>query len=241
MDETGAIEPLGEYRALHEVVLHRLRDAILEGRLTPGARLKVRDVAARLDVSPMPVREALHLLEVEGLARRLPRRGVVVSELTPDGIVQAYDLMGAIGGLAAASAAGALTAADLDALAAHLSGMDASLAAGDRDALLAANRVFHARIAAAYASPWADDFLRRLWNHTYRVRRLYPNSPARLRQAAREHRALLDALRAADGARAERLAREHNANACADLLGQLEASAPAPPGVPAAVPVLAGL
>ena len=67
---------------LREAVFVTLRDAILHGTLRPGDRLMEIHLAARLGVSRTPVREAIRMLEQEGLARTLPRRGAVVGQIT---------------------------------------------------------------------------------------------------------------------------------------------------------------
>jgi DNA-binding GntR family transcriptional regulator len=235
MGELG-IPLITDYQPVRDLVLQRLRDAILEGTLRPGTRLKINDVATELGVSHMPVREALHLLVVEGLAVRLPRRGVVVRPLTAEDVTSAYDVMGVLEGLAARQAAGRLSPAALQDLQNLLDQMQSLIERDDREALLRMNRAFHSRIYEASGNKWAGEFLRQLWNYTYRVRRLIPQSPARLRQAAVEHRAILEALAACDGVAAEQLVREHCARARDDVLAQLmeDASrATLPPGAPA--------
>lgn len=67
---------------LRDVVFNRLRDEILHGKLKPGARLMEVELADRLGVSRTPVREAIRMLEHEGLAVMLPRRGAHVAGVT---------------------------------------------------------------------------------------------------------------------------------------------------------------
>ena len=74
------------------LVVETLREAILEGILPPGARLRQEDLAAAFDTSRIPVREALHILEYEGLTRSEPRRGFTVTDLDADQIDEVYDL-----------------------------------------------------------------------------------------------------------------------------------------------------
>jgi DNA-binding GntR family transcriptional regulator len=73
-------------------VVDTLREAILEGTIPPGSRLRQEDLAAAFGTSRIPVREALHLLEFEGLTRSEPRRGFTVTELDADQIEEVYDL-----------------------------------------------------------------------------------------------------------------------------------------------------
>ena len=71
----------------------RLRSAILNGQLPPGATLTQRDIAGQLSVSRMPVREAFRALELEGLIRGLPRRKAVVVTLQPGEVADIYDIL----------------------------------------------------------------------------------------------------------------------------------------------------
>ncbi len=206
-----------------ERVLQRLRSDVLEGRLPPGTRLKIDELASELSVSHMPVREALHLLVVEGLATRIPRRGVVVRSLSAEDVVSAYSVLGVLEGLATRYAAEHLQAGELKALGTVLDSEAVLVARDDRDGLRALNQTFHGRLQETYPNAWSAAFVRQLRNYTYRLRRLYPQSVDRLHQVAAEHRAILAALAVHDGDAAERLVRRHNERACAELVQHLAA------------------
>ena len=75
-----------------ELVLGSLREAILAGVLSPGARLRQEDLAERFGTSRIPVREALRALEYEGLVASEPNRGFTVTELDADDVEEVYDL-----------------------------------------------------------------------------------------------------------------------------------------------------
>lgn len=70
------------YQNLPQLITDALREAILDGELTPGSRLKQVDIAARFAASLIPVREALRTLEQEGLVIIYPNKGAVVSALS---------------------------------------------------------------------------------------------------------------------------------------------------------------
>lgn len=82
-----------------------IRDQILGGNMLPGTRIDQDQVAADLGVSRLPVREALISLEAEGLVENIPRRGAFVAALTPEDILDHYEMYGQISGLAAARCA----------------------------------------------------------------------------------------------------------------------------------------
>ena len=85
-----ALAPLGEPALLTDRVYAAIRKAIRSGEIGAGERLRLRDLAARLGTSPMPVREAIGRLEQDGLVVRTPHRGAVVSDLTPAELAHVY-------------------------------------------------------------------------------------------------------------------------------------------------------
>ncbi|MCW5759288.1 MAG: GntR family transcriptional regulator [Phenylobacterium sp.] len=78
--------------SLPDQVARRLTEAILAGEYLPGARLPEPEIAARFGVSRGPVREAFHLMAREGLVQFRPRRGVVVTDLTPEQTHEIYEV-----------------------------------------------------------------------------------------------------------------------------------------------------
>lgn len=86
-----SLAPLGEPSLLTDRVYGALREAIRSGEIPPGARLRLRDLAAQLGTSPMPVREAISRLEQNGLVVRQPHRGAIVADLTPAELAHVYD------------------------------------------------------------------------------------------------------------------------------------------------------
>ena len=73
---------IDEYLPLREVVFHTLRKAIIQGELQPGERLMEVTLANKLGVSRTPVREAIRMLELEGLVVMIPRKGAEVAKIT---------------------------------------------------------------------------------------------------------------------------------------------------------------
>ena len=82
----------GKHATVQEFILAVLREAILEGVLPPEARLRQEDLATVFGTSRIPVREALRVLEYEGLAESQPNRGFAVTSLDADQIEEVYDL-----------------------------------------------------------------------------------------------------------------------------------------------------
>jgi DNA-binding GntR family transcriptional regulator len=216
------VGPIASRQSVPELVLTELRGAILEGRLPPGSRLKLDELASGMGVSHMPVRQALEHLIVEGLATRVAHRGVVVNALTTADVVSAYHTVGVLEQQVAREVVGRLTPETLRELHRLLEEEQALTKAGDYEALLRTNRAFHALIFAACGNRWVLQFLTQLGDYTYRLRRTYPQSPSRIVAAASEHVAMLDALARGDADELSRLVDLHNQRALADLMPQLE-------------------
>lgn len=92
----------------HEVAMH-VRELILSGQLKASDKINQGKIAERLQVSRLPVREALITLEGEGLVEIIPRRGAFVAGLTPHDVLDHYTIYGLLSGLAARRAATNLT------------------------------------------------------------------------------------------------------------------------------------
>lgn len=103
-------------RVLREDVADAIRNHILVGELPRGSRLDITALAEELDVSQLPVREALIALATEGLVRAIPRRGYYVEELDPVDVLDHYELYGKISGMAAVRASTVITDEELDEL-----------------------------------------------------------------------------------------------------------------------------
>ena len=84
------LAPLSEPSLLTDRVYSAIREGIRSGEFAAGSRLRLRDLAAQLGTSPMPVREAIGRLEQNGLVVRVPHRGAVVADLTPTELAHVY-------------------------------------------------------------------------------------------------------------------------------------------------------
>ena len=90
---------IDEYLPLREVVFHTLRKAIIQGELQPGERLMEVTLANKLGVSRTPVREAIRMLELEGLVVMIPRKGAEVAKITVRDLKDALEVRMAIDSL----------------------------------------------------------------------------------------------------------------------------------------------
>ncbi len=211
-----------KYRTMQEIAYDAIRDGILAGRHGPGQRLIADDLARELGVSRMPVREALHRLEVAGLVTITPHRGAVVSEPSENECVEIYHVRAVLDGLATRLATPHLSEADHTRLAALLEEMEAGVKAEDPQRVLSVNREFHTLIWIAARAPRLRDLLENLYDASQRFRNMSVLIPGRLDQITHEHRLIVEALARGDAAAAERYANEHHEGTARRLLAAMD-------------------
>src|SRR6185312_12400137 len=163
--------------------------------------------------SRTPVREAILKLESEGLAERLPRRGLVVARITREEVLEVYAVREVLDGLSARLAAAGILPAELDHLAWLNDRLRAAAEAGNAKAMIGLNIEFHEAICLAGRNSLLLEFLRRIHEWVRRFQDTTMSAPRRGLQAVAEHEALIEALRRRDAESAERLAREHMSRA----------------------------
>ena len=209
---TPAVAPLKRQRLVDDAS-QTLRDAILNGRIAAGARLRQTDLADRLGISRTPIREALVRLKAEGLVELLPGGGVQVKRLDLDEAVELYELREVLDGLAARLAAERADATALMRLEKALKRQAECVERKNATQWFPAHVAFHEEIVKAAG----NGHLARL-SAVVRlsIRHFHPlllRTEHRLENAYREHRAIYDAMRTHDGNSAEQLARAHIAHA----------------------------
>ncbi|MGH3516075.1 MAG: GntR family transcriptional regulator [Haloechinothrix sp.] len=139
--------PLGvAHTPLRDQIREQLRQRIINGLLPPGTKMVERELAAELGVSRVPVREALRMLESEGFVQVVPRRGVVVKQLSRTDVEELFDVRESLEVLATRRAAENATQADLRRLAQHLDKARHAVEAGKLDRFGDANEAFHDEI-----------------------------------------------------------------------------------------------
>lgn len=134
-------------------VYREVRARIFDGRLAAGDVLRERELSADLDVSRVPIREALPALEAAGLVVLTPRKPAVVTAITRSAVEELYDIRGVLEPLAAAKAAASVRAgAEADLLERALASADAALADGDLPAFHDGSGAVHHEIESLAAN-----------------------------------------------------------------------------------------
>ncbi|GAB7007411.1 GntR family transcriptional regulator [Nocardioides sp. AN3] len=184
-----------------------LQERILAGTLRSGERLREAQVATLLDVSRVPVREALRRLEFDGLVEILPRRGATVRHLTLKDVEELFDVRESLEVLVARLAARHVSEHGVARLEEALSAAEDAYRCGDQRAIAAANAAFHEVMLEITDSDLLQSLMRMV---SGRVRWLFQLTHFRADLGQRtEHHALLEAIRDGDEDVAAALAFAH--------------------------------
>jgi DNA-binding GntR family transcriptional regulator len=156
------LEPI-RHNTLQQQVYRRIRESLADGQFKPGEILTIRDLAAQLGTSVMPVREALHKLTVEQILDLTPNRSVRVPTVTPEKFAEICDARMIIEGNLARLAAQRADEADLARIEAANREFASARVARDPMLLLQKNREFHFAIYEAAHQPTLMNMIEPLW------------------------------------------------------------------------------
>jgi len=210
-----AIRKSARHRTKQEFVYRTLRDAIMKCELPPGERLVIDDLARRLEVSAIPVREALQLLQSEGLVTTVPHVGATVAPVSRESILEVFTVLEGLEIVATRVAAERATADDLAKLAEIVAAMDRALDAERYELWADLNTRFHLAISQLTGLPILHEMTERLLHRWDRIRRYFFSGVLvhRAEQAQKEHHDLLAAMKAKDVTKLEQDIRQHNQGA----------------------------
>ncbi len=169
-----------------------LKAEILDAELRAGTVLAEVEQSQRLGVSRTPLREALSRLAAEGLVSTHSGRGVVVTDVSAENVTELFELREALEVQAARLAARRRDVTAFRALRSDFDNVDELLIDKHRYYGLVAR--LDQAIDDAAANPFLVSSLDGVRTHVARIRRLSQDDPARLRDAAREHQQILDAI-----------------------------------------------
>ena len=158
------------YLPLRDVVFATLREAILRGELKPGERLMELQLAAKLGVSRTPIREAIRMLQQEGLAVTIPRKGAQVAAMTEKDMEDALQIREALESLAVSLACDHITKEQIAGLEGNMAAFEAAVKANDLVRMAQADIEFHDTIYQAAWNPKLMVILNHLRENVYRYR-----------------------------------------------------------------------
>lgn len=179
---------------LRDVVKNTLRSAILRGDLKPGERLMEIHLAKQLGVSRTPVREAIRLLELEGLAVTVPRRGAHVAKMTEKDLQDVLEIREALDELAVKDACLRMTDDDYKELEEAFKEFKKTCASNDVRVIAEADENFHSVIYRASKNPKLVVIVENLKEQMYRFRYEYLRGIEDFSNLIAEHEAIMKDL-----------------------------------------------
>lgn len=196
-------------RSLHEELVGRVRDMIIDGQLAPGARIHEGRLGEALGVSRTPLREALKFLASEGLIELVPRRGALVRKLTARDVRDMLDVLMALETLAGRLACARASDAGIGKVRALHDEMMRCYAAGDRLEYYKRNQAIHGAIARLSENEALAAMHESIQQRLRRVRFVGNAEPLKWAGAVAEHEELIAALEARDGDRLAEILSRH--------------------------------
>ena len=210
------------YLPLRDVVFNTLREAILRGDLKPGERLMELQLAAKLGVSRTPIREAIRMLEQEGLAVTVPRRGAEVARMTLKDMEDVLEIREALDELAVQLACKKISSEQLEQLRKVKEDFELNTRSNDVKKIAESDVKFHDIIYEATDNPKLVSMLSNLREQVYRYRVEYLKDTDSYPILIREHEAILEGLQSRDCQKAAKAMQEHVENQAAAVKAGIE-------------------
>lgn len=198
-----------EFLPLRDVVFRTLRKSILTGELKPGERLMEIHLADKLGVSRTPIREAIHMLELEGLVTMIPRRGAEVSKITEKSMQDVLEVRRALDALCAELACERITDEDLVSLEDACKAFEESVKVGDLTEIAKCDVALHNIIVLATRNTRLVQLVNNLSEQMYRYRFEYIKDKNQHPILVEEHKKILQAIIKKDKEAAANAAKEH--------------------------------
>ena len=194
---------------LHEQVADEIRHMIVSGDLVPGEKIRVSELAEDLEVSLTPLREALKILDKDGLVELMTNRGARVSEISVEGTRTLFEVISRLEALAAELAASRITEQEMESLEDLHARMRDRHEAGDLPAYFDLNRQIHDLVVKAAKNPDLARVRTGLAFHVERARFLSVATEEHRERSMHDHDRMTAALRARDAAAAHDVWRAH--------------------------------
>lgn len=213
---------MNDYLPLRDVVFQTIRQGILHGVLPPGQRLMEIQLAKHLGVSRTPVREALRMLELEGLVVTVPRHGAEVAEITQKDLQDVLEVRCALEALAVDLASVAITEEELQSLRTNTEKFGKLIEAGNISALAACDVEFHDIIFSATHNNRLVQLLNNLSEQMYRYRLEYLKDKTAHPNLLDEHKEIIKHLENRDTTKAKEIITLHINKQYEDVIKNLK-------------------
>ncbi len=200
-----------------------IKKAVLNGEIPPGQQLHVEELAEKMKISRTPIRDALIMLEHEGLISVASRVGFFVKGITKQELEELFELRELLESYAAEKAAGNFTPKDLEEMGALLKEGGDAVGCGDLPRFLRTEIELHSSIQAHAQNKYLLRMIESLKDLTYRERLLSVTSTENVKESLREHERIVNAFKQNDGRQAAEMMREHIGNVKNRLLMLVDA------------------
>lgn len=201
-----------QYLPLRDVVFHTLRESILKGEMEPGERLMEIHLADRLGVSRTPIREAIRMLELEGLVTMVPRRGAQVAQISPRGLKDVLEVRQALEALAMELACERITEEEIDSLRRACDAFREATGTRDAVRIARADVELHDIIVAAGRNDRLAQMVENLSQQMYRYRLEHIRDENQYPGLIEEHEEIFRCIRARDREAGAAAIRKHVRN-----------------------------
>ncbi len=217
-----------EYLPLRDVVFNTLRESILKGEMKPGERLMEIHLASRLGVSRTPIREAIRMLELEGLVTMIPRRGAEVAQISAKGLKDVLEVRQALDALAMELACERITDEEIRELRRACDHFIEMTKTRDAIQIAEADVALHDRIVKASGNERLAQMVNNLSQQMYRYRLEYIKDVSQHGRLIQEHEEIYRCISSRDkeaGARAIKMHIYNQEQSIANQIRQKKAGA----------------
>ncbi len=189
---------MDNYLPLRDVVFNTLREAILKGDLKPGERLMEMTLANKLGVSRTPIREAIRMLEQEGLAVTIPRKGAMVAKMTEKDLQDVLEIRDVLDELAVRAACERMTALQFGELQSAMADFEEAIKTGNVREIVNADEAFHDVIYSMANNPKLESIVNNIRQQMYRYRYEYVKDSGVYQNLVLEHSMIVKGLEGRD-------------------------------------------
>ena len=215
-------ENANEYLPLRDVVFNTLRESILKGEMKPGERLMEIHLANKLGVSRTPIREAIRMLELEGLVTMIPRRGAEVAQISEKGLKDVLEVRQALDALAMELACERITESEIAALKKACEHFVETTRTQDAVEIALADVALHDIIVCASRNDKLIQMVGNLSQQMYRYRLEYIKDISQHGRLIEEHEEIFRCISARDKEAGARAIKMHIYNQEQSILNQIQ-------------------
>lgn len=212
---------MDDFLPLRDVVFRTLRQAILTGEMKPGERLLEIHLANKLGVSRTPIREAIRMLELEGLVIMVPRRGAQVAQITEKSMSDVLEVRCALDELAVELACERITDEEKTELAAACEAFEKATQTKQVHVIAKADVEFHDIIFKAAGNPRLTQMVNNLAEQMYRYRFEYIKDESQHPMLVKEHRRICESISSGNVQASKEAIKEHIENQEKSIIRQI--------------------